>query len=284
MVSHALPPGMRALRRASVNLPPGMLRKPLTLASPDWSDLRAPRRSIVSEFHASNEPLELAGTEPVEQEPWQEFGMGGGDSPLKYKYVPLHEGHEPEDTLYFEAAPQVRIYTPEKMRTRVRNNLDWPHHIEFKRGPGEEGASSGSYDITHQGKAGKVLSHAVHAIRELAKEYRPMDMHFTAVEDSRLKAYTHLMHRLAADPEVNRDYVFLTRPGTASRPDSGSFHIVHKAVAHLPEYQGMLPVTKHSKASPAEPEHRPSNWRDYQTIPAGAPFSNLPPGMRAIAG
>ncbi len=166
------------------------------------------RYSNYAEAGFSNEPLELAGTEPVEQEPWQEYGIGGGESPIKYKFVSLHDGPGPApadaDTLFFQATPQVKIDTRERMRPRVENNLDWPHYVDFRRGEGQEGASSGSFDITNEGKASKILSHAVHAISELGREYRPADIHFTAAEDSRVKAYKHVMRRVAADPEMRK--------------------------------------------------------------------------------
>ena len=115
-------------------------------------------------------------------------------------------------------------------RTQVSNGVDYPHHVNFMRGEGKSGASDGTFEITGEGKAGTILSHAVHAIKELARNYNPMDIHFTAAEPSRVKAYAHLMHRLAGDKELGQHYVFLTRRGAAGRPGSGSFYVVHRAV------------------------------------------------------
>jgi len=256
--------------QARINLPPGML---CTI-------------SLSGSGMQSGEPLELAGSEPVEQQPWQEFGIGGGDSPIKYKYVSLHDGPGPApedaDTLYFEAAPSRKADALSR-RTQLMHDLDYPHMVTFSRGAGRDGASSGSFDITGQGKAGRVFSHAMHAIRELAIDYRPMDMHFTAAEDSRVNAYKHLMHRLSQDPEM-KHYVFLSRRGTAGRPESGSFYIVHRAVAHLPQYREMEPLQKKSASEKSPPlPQTAAEARASHVIPAGAPFANnLPPGMQRM--
>ena len=153
-------------------------------------------------------PLELAATDPVQQPPWDEYGMGGGETPIKSKYVSLHDGPAtPEflkhhaDTLYFEAAPSPYLDRQARF-LQIAHGLDYPHQIGFSRGEGHAGAAMGSFDVTGQGKAAQVLSHAAHAIKELARDYRPMDMHFTAAEGSRVRAYAHLMRRIVSDPEL----------------------------------------------------------------------------------
>ena len=134
----------------------------------------------------------------------------------------------------------------------------------------------GDFDITKQGRAGEILSHSAQAIKELARDHRPMDIHFSAAEPSRVNAYAHLMRRLAGDQEMSRHYVFLAKPGPAGRPGSGFFSIVHRAAAHLPDYQDMLPIDKDvvSKILP------PGMKRGRVAGPGKAVLaSNLPPGM-----
>ena len=130
--------------------------RPMPHATPPRPKQGRGRYSNYAEAGFSNEPLELAGTEPVEQEPWQEYGIGGGESPIKYKFVSLHDGPGPApadaDTLFFQATPQVKIDTRERMRPRVENNLDWPHYVDFRRGEGQEGDFVGQFRYYQRGQ------------------------------------------------------------------------------------------------------------------------------------
>ena len=229
---------------------------------------------MAAHFHAADyEPLELAGSEPVPQQPWQEAG-GSNAPPLKYKYVALHKGPGPAppdaDTIYLEAAPQTRL-GEQAERTRVSNELDYPHYVGFKRGEGEEGAKHGSYDITGQGKAAEIMSHAVRAIRELAEKYRPMEMHFVAMQPSRTRAYAYLMHRLAADKGVSQHYLFRGDEDPLGH-GGGLFYVVHRSVAHLPEYRG-LPSIEQMMAKAKAPVRKPA--MQFYSNDGG-----FPPGMR----
>ena len=92
-----------------------------------------------------------------------------------------------------------------------------------------------------------------------------------------MKAYKHVMRRVAADPEMRKNYLFLTRRGTASRPESGSFYVVHKAVAHLPEYQNLLPIGGEREKTRLPPGMKPVAGPGAAVATANLP--NLPPGM-----
>ncbi len=171
-----------------------------------------------------DEPLELAGTDPVEQESWQVQNLQG--TPYKVKDVPLGEGED--NVLHFQAAPQRSlIFTPETETIRRTNGLDLPHDLLITRG------KTYSKDITGQGKSPQFLSHGHHAVRDFLQQYRPMALTFTAQEPSRQKAYYHVMRNLAKDPQASKEYRFFGKPGDYY------FHAVHKSIAEIPFYAGM---------------------------------------------
>ncbi|MEI8376727.1 MAG: hypothetical protein WCJ35_28265, partial [Planctomycetota bacterium] len=175
-------------------------------------------------IQASNKPIGLAGTEPVEQEPWQVQNVGGVS--WKVKDVPMGEGED--NILHYMAAPGYGDQlTPEIVRIRKENNLDVPHDLNVYRG------RTFGKDITREGNAPQFMSHGHHAIRELLQAHRPVSLTFTAAEESRQRAYYHVMQHLARDPGVNKEYRFFGKPNDAY------FNIVHKSVANQPVYHGM---------------------------------------------
>ena len=175
--------------------------------------------------------MELAGTEPVEQEPWQ---PKANDEGMSIKNVPLGE----HDRLYMEAYARPDYleeeYDPSGVEIRKANNLAPTHNFQFKRfqGPND---TTGSMDITGGGKAGLVISHMTQAIRDLLAK-RPMSVYFTGSGPSRMKTYMHMMRRLEHEGAGGGEYKFLVRNGREG-PDQdsfGSYHIVHQAAAHMP--------------------------------------------------
>ena len=143
------------------------------------------------------------------------------------------------------------------------HDLDYPHEVAWGRGPAsgrdEEGAALKRYDITGQGKAGQMISHATHALSDLVNRYRPVSVEFSGLEPSRKKAYYHMMQRLAGTNIGGGEYAFLHEQGRGFRSRGGKwidepdyFHIVHKAAAGIPRYQGMQEIPAREKARAGE--------------------------------
>ena len=192
----------------------------------------------------SGEPLKLAGNEPVEQEPWQEHpDYLQGELGYKTKTVPLGD----DDYLRFEALSSREGEDPDLEEVRAAHGLEYPHEVMWMRGPDKTDAFGGRTDITGEGKAGQMLSHATHALRELVHHYKPVSVEFSAAADepSRQKAYHHMMRRLVKENVGNGEYVFLHEPPMQADREWGIygkpayFHIVHQAAADLPRYEGM---------------------------------------------
>ena len=178
-------------------------------------------------------PLELAATEPVDQPPWEEHGNMLGEVPIKMKEVYLPDKADPEnekkgDTLTFTVAPFTDL-PPEHEALRHAENLGYPHDFGFQRSKGK-GRKQGSYGITKEGRAGEIMSHAAHAVKEFLTQYQPMELHFSAAEESRQKAYAHLVRRVASDPDLAREYRIVR---DADNPSS--FNIVHRSAMDLPD-------------------------------------------------
>src|SRR5208282_2587774 len=168
-----------------------------------WSGFHMPGRF-------SNEPLELAGSEAVEQPPWQEDPhFVHGDLGYKTKVAPLGD----DDYLHFEALADREGKDPDIESVRAEHGLDYPHEVLWSRGPGGTSAAGGRFDITGEGKAGQLISHASQALRELVHRYRPVSIEFSAHEPSREKAYHHMMRRLARENVGGGEYAFLHEPG-----------------------------------------------------------------------
>ena len=78
----------------------------------------------------NNEPLELAGNEPVEQEPWQEQpGVAKGGLSYKTKFVPLGDN----DYLHFESLSDSEGNDPDIESVREQYGLDYPHEVLWAR-------------------------------------------------------------------------------------------------------------------------------------------------------
>ena len=206
------------------------------------------------------EPLELAGTESVQQPPWQEepqyrqptnwdpdqdpddepdpdYEVG----PELTKIVPIGE----RDALHFRATPTeskaslVQQYGPQADAVRREHALDYPHEFAFGRKKVEPVRNSAlRYNVTGQGQAGLIMSHAVHAVRDLLQTRRPMIVSFTAAEPSRQAVYEHLARRAVkqAAGEGGPEYRAF-REGD----NPHAFHLVHTALAHLPALQRLAP-------------------------------------------
>ena len=208
--------------------------------------------------------LELAGSEPVEQEPWVENprfltgSMGyktklaplGGDDYLHFEAMEDREGNNREGSGGDDAALHD---------IAEENGLSHPHEVLWGRGPkSTTGSAHGRFGVTGEGKAGLVLSHATHALHELVRRYRPVSVEFSGREPSREKAYLHMMRRLAGDRIGNGEYVLFHEPGDSFRVRGGRtvhepayFHIVHKSAADLPRYQQMEIITPRQKVAMA---------------------------------
>ena len=147
----------------------------------------------------SGEPLELAGNEPVEQEPWQEQqGVTKGGLSYKTKFVPLGDN----DYLHFESLSDSEGNDPDVESVREQYGLDYPHEVLWGRGPRTTEPFSGKFDVTGEGKAGQMISHASQALRELVDRYKPVSVEFSAHEPSRQKAYSP--HDAEAGPGRHR--------------------------------------------------------------------------------
>ncbi len=195
-------------------------------------------------LYAGGDSLKLAGNEPVQQEPWQEHpDYLQGELGYKTKTVPLGD----DDYLRFEALSSREGEDPDLEEVRAAHGLEYPHEVIWTRGPEDSEAFGGRTDITGQGQAGAMLSHAAHALRELVHRYKPVSVEFSAAADepSRQKAYHHMMRRLVKENVGNGEYVFLHEPPVETERDWGVygkpayFHLVHKAAADLPRYEGM---------------------------------------------
>ncbi|MEI8375681.1 MAG: hypothetical protein WCJ35_22900 [Planctomycetota bacterium] len=191
----------------------------------------------------SEKPLELAGSEPVEQEPWQEDpNFRSGILGYKTKSVPIGDN----DHLRFEALVN-RGDDDDLNDVRDENDLDYPHEVLMSRGTSKRGMN-GRFSITGQGKSGQVISHISQALRELVNNQKPVSVEFSADEPSRQKAYHHMMRRLAKEGAGNGEYAFLHEPGTEDdthygiRGKPAYYHIVHIAAADLPRYRDMEEV------------------------------------------
>ena len=216
------------------------------------------------------EPLELAGRDPVEQEPWKvQNNMG---EPWKVKTVRIGEG--PDDILHFMAAPRKPPeFTPELEEIQEQHGLDDPHSLTVLRGRRMR------YNITGEGKAPQFLSHGHHAIRELLQEHRPVSVTFSAEEPSRQRLYYRIMRSLAKDPAASKEYRFY------GSPEHYYFHIVHKAVAgRAPMYDKMgtmeISGEPEAKATVALP---PGMQSAAEQAIGAANRGDLPPGMLKLA-
>jgi len=198
------------------------------------------------EEEQDGKPLELAGTEPVEQEPWQEDpNFKSGVLGYKTKSVPLGD----KDYLNFESLTNREGEDPDIEDVRSANNLDYPHEVLMSRAQGRAGGANGRFGITGQGKAGQIISHSAQALRGLINRYKPVSVEFSAAEPSRMKAYRHLMRRLAEEGVGNGKYAFLHEPGYEYLSHEGEpvwkseyYHIVHHAAVDLPKYWDMEPI------------------------------------------
>ncbi len=126
-----------------------------------------------------------------------------------------------------------------------------------------------------------MLSHAAHALRELVHHYKPVSVEFSAAADepSRQKAYHHMMRRLVKENVGNGEYVFLHEPPMQADREWGIygkpayFHIVHKAAADLPRYEGM------ERIGAGEPVAMANESGAYRVLLAAAPnpdFEDMP--------
>ena len=204
----------------------------------------------------SNEPLELAGSEPVEQESWQEdprftHGVLG----FKRKSVQLGD----RDWLNFEGLENREDDDPDVAEIVSAHGLSHPHEVLWSRGPEKGGeVAGGRFDVTGEGKAGQMVSHATHALRELVDRYKPVSIEFSGHEPSRQKVYHRMMRRMAEGNVGGGEYVFLHEPGRSFRARGGNiihepayFHIVHQAAADLPRYRDMEEIGAREKVAMA---------------------------------
>ena len=185
-----------------------------------------------------DEPLELAGTEEVTQEPWRVHGPSGDE--LR-KSVPLGEN----DQLDFQAYPTHSAemledeYGPQAEQIRQEHGLDYPHTFFFsrERKDPETGMTKRTCRVTGWGKNGLVMSHAVEALKTLIRDKRPMMTEFSAAEPSRMKLYGHLARRAVAEAArqagTGSEYSVFHDPA-----NPGYFHVVHNAVAAHPDFAG----------------------------------------------
>ena len=161
-------------------------------------------------------------------------------------------------------------YGPEVNAVRREHDLGLPHEFLFTRRyvHSPTGQWRVSSSVTKMGKAGEIMSHAVHALREFVREHRPAMVTFTAAEPSRVKLYEHLARRAAADPSNSEYRAYYDHPG--------SFHLIHHAFTDLPavlrRLRDMEPILP--RARPTPEQVRP---------PAQEPATaDMPPGMAAV--
>ena len=194
------------------------------------------------------------------------------------KHVPLGEN----DYLNFESFinRDADAQDPEQEQVRREHDLDHPHEVLWSRSSHPAPAGDGRFEVTGQGKAGPMLSHATHALRELVDEHRPVSIEFSAKEPSRIKAYHHMMRRMAKEQTGGGEYEFLHEPGHSFRARNGVmihepayFHIVHKAAADLPRYEGMERISGKRKA-------RAGGHGRHDERRARCPPGGRPPGRR----
>ena len=122
---------------------------------------------------------------------------------------------------------------------RQEHNLEYPHEFLFGRAKGKPSESRERYGITGKGKAGLIMSHAVHALREFLRTKRPMFASFQAEQPSRQRAYEHLTRKMVKESGAGtgRSEYRAFR----NMADPREFHLVHHAVADSPMYREMYP-------------------------------------------
>ncbi len=169
--------------------------------------------------------LELAATDPVESIPWRQHPQYPD---VQVKKIPLGG----EDWAGIIAAKRTQL-DPTTEHIRRINRLDHPYDVSFSRHEGPQDVE-GTDEITGKGKAGSILSHVSQAMQELLAK-RPMDVTFAAEHPSRNRVYRHIMRRAIEQGAGGGQYVFLK--GRYSTPELSAYAIVHRDVAHLPQYR-----------------------------------------------
>ena len=147
----------------------------------------APDDSLAADNETDNEedpgeePLSLAGTEPIEQPAWEEDPrFRRGSISYMRKHVPLDEAAD--DWLHFEAMGNREENEPEIESVMQEHDLDTPHEVLMGRGPKDAEPFNSRMDITGQGKQSEVMRHMSQALRELIHEYKPVSTEFSASE------------------------------------------------------------------------------------------------------
>ena len=185
---------------------------------------RDDRQACAQAIDAARAPMpekKYAANEEVQQPPWVDIGDNSGS--LK-KSVKIDNSD-----YHFTADPTYDF--DEHQQLFRQNDLSRPLDLEFGSGKFHDKS------INNRGHAGKVLSHAVHALHELL-QYRPAAVMFTAIEPSRQKAVPSSRRRFNRDTKklTGGEYEGLLLPND-DFAQGHRYAIVHRAMRNVPHFQ-----------------------------------------------
>jgi hypothetical protein len=216
-----------------------------------------------------DEPLELAAMETVAQPAWQKAQWPGSLT----KKVSLEDNslltfHAPNASNEGAVSGEPLVEPEDTAEIQQTEGLTHPRHFWFMRSnakqPGENYIKH-TTELTGQGRAMEVMSHATTALKQLLQQ-NPTHVEMTAEADepSRQRLYRHMLRRLSQQHPDYKGFIRLARElnGLEEEKEDAepeSYFLIHRSALLHPAYRqaiedaGLLPAPSVKFANVSDP-------------------------------